>query len=214
MVHVTNAALRGDSWFWKGYSGGGNVQHLIDSCRGRFAIVVGSGGKFEDILADVQRATLIGLRGFAPNPLIFAVNDIGMYLPHVDHWVSLHTPKLDYWVEIRRDATSKAIGNLDFQVHDGGLYGPRDWHQWTGLTPIMALSGLFAAQVAYLMGCEPIVLAGCPMDKTPRFFELSTDNPGYESTQEQVKAESAYKPDFKAAVRSMSGWSRGWFGAP
>ena len=88
-----------------------------------------------------------------PGFLIFAVNDVGCYLAHVDHWVSLHTPRLDHWVEVRRDPTSRPMGNLDFHVHDAGLYGARTWYQWTGLTPLMALSGMFAAQVAYLMGC-------------------------------------------------------------
>ena len=202
MAHIKNAALRGPSWESRGYCGQGNVDVLIDTLLGRTALVCGSGrGVFEDFD-----------RVYDGSQVVFAANDVGMYLPHIDHFVSLHTTKLDHWVAIRRDDSSKGIGNKDFHVHDGGLYGPRDWYQWEALTPTMALSGLFAAQIAYLMGCERIVLVGCPNDSTPRFFEREGRNGAYVNVQRQVTQEMAYKPDFKAAVRSVSGWSKEFFG--
>jgi hypothetical protein len=146
-------------------------------------------------------------------PIIYAANDVGVYLPHVDHMVSLHTPKLDHWVGLRRDATSKGYGNKDFRVHDGGLYDEREWHQWTGLTPIMALSGLFSAQIAWLMGCSPIVLCGCPTDDTPCFWQYDgIANVAYVRVQGQFKAEVDRNPEFKKALRSMSGWSKEYVG--
>ena len=201
---VQNALLHKESWSRLGYSCLGNTEHLLGSCQGRTAIVCGNArGVFEEY--DEVRQ---------PGFLIFAVNDVGCYLAHVDHWVSLHTPRLDHWIEVRRDPTSRPMGNLDFHVHDAGLYGLRTWYQWTGLTPLMALSGMFAAQVAYLMGCERIVLCGCPNDATPRFFELTCTNHAYVETQKQIKQEMAYKPEFKATIRSMSGFTRDYFGSP
>lgn len=193
------------TWTAKGYCGAGNVADLLGSLHSRAAIVAGSGRGVFDEVADATRR--LG------NPVVFAVNDVAVLLPHVDHFVSLHTPKLDLWVELRRDPTSKGYGNRDFQVHDGGLYGDRPWHQWTGLTPMMALSGYFAAQIAYLMGCELIVLCGCPGDKTPCFWQHESINPAYSQvSQGQIRAEMGYKPHFKKVVRSMSGWSREYFG--
>lgn len=204
MVHVENAALRGAKWFHKGYCGQGNVEHLLDSCLGRTAVIVGSAqGVFEEYEQHRHGA------------LVFAVNDIGMYLPQVDHWVAMHTPKLDHWVALRRDITAKPCGNLDFRVHDGGLYGERDWYQWRALTPTMSYSGMFAAQIAYLMGCEPIVLCGIPQDSTARFFEREARKDGaYANGQQQIKEECAFKPEFKKAIRSCSGWTRDYFGSP
>jgi hypothetical protein len=193
------------TWFDKGYAGQGNVADLLDSLRGRPAIVAGSG---HGVFAQVDEA-----KRALHEPLVFAANDVAVLLPHVDHMVSLHTPKLDLWVELRRDPTSKGYGNRDFQVHDGGLYGERLWHQWTGLTPTMALSGYFAMQIAYLMGCAPIVLCGCPGDMTPCFWQTEPTNADYARiSQTQIIAEMGFKPEFKKVVRSMSGWSREYFG--
>ncbi len=178
---------------------------LLNSLVDRPAIIAGSGyGVFTEVEAAKYRLI---------EPVVFAANDVAVLLPHVDHMVSLHTPKLDLWAELRRDPTSKGYGNRDFQVHDGGLYGDRLWHQWKGLTPMMALSGLFAAQIAYLMGCSPVVLCGCPTDATPRFWEHAPLPPSYYvGTQKQIKEEIGYKPEFKAVLRSMSGWTKEFLG--
>src|SRR6266576_2814756 len=197
----------GDSlatWHARGYSGAGNVEPLLDSLIGRPAIVAGNGkGVFEEV-AEARR--ILG-----ESVVTYGVNDVACYLPQVDHVVSLHTPKLEHWVALRNDNTSRPNGNRDFQIHDGGIHGKTDWHQWKNLVPTMALSGNFAMQIAYLMGCAPIVLCGCPGDNTPRFWELVCENPGYKNTQAQIIAEMGYKPEFKKVVRSMSGWSKEFF---
>jgi hypothetical protein len=202
---VINARMMGSygaAWTHKGYAGSGNVEHLLESLRGRPAIVAGNGrGVFEEVIH-----CPLG------NPVVFAANDVAVFLPHLDHMVSLHTPKLENWAWLRRDDSSVGYGNKDFEIHDAGLYGKRTWHQWEGLTPTMALSGMFAAQIAYLMGCEPIVLCGCPNDDTPRFWEQTCTNRSYRETQESLISEMGYKPEFKKVLRSMSGWSKEFFG--
>lgn len=191
-------------WEYGGYTGEG-CEALLGELRGQPAIVAGNAkGVFEEVSAAESR---VG------RSVIYAANDVGVYLSRVDHLVSLHSPKLDCWVGLRRDATSKGYGNKDFRVHDGGLYGEREWHQWSGLNVTMALSGLFACQVAWLMGCAPIVLCGCPTDSTPCFWQpANTVNGGYAKVQSQFKAELERNPPFKAAVKSMSGWTRGYLG--
>jgi hypothetical protein len=205
-VNAISAGSLGAGWESKGYFGGGNVEEILDSLSGQAAIIAGSA---KGVFDEVEAATAILQR-----VNIFAVNDVGVILPHVDHFVSLHTPKLVHWVELRRDETSAGYGNRDFRVHDGGLYDKREWYQWKALTPTMSLSGMFAAQIAYLMGCHLIVLCGVPCDSTPRYWETgtSTKNTGYQNSQRQIREEMAYKPNFKSRVRSMSGWSREFFG--
>jgi hypothetical protein len=76
---------------------------------------------------------------------------------------------------------------------------------------MMALSGLFAAQIAWLMGCSPIVLCGCPTDSTPCFWQpADTVNGGYPKVQSQFKAEVDRNLEFKNALISMSGWSKAY----
>jgi hypothetical protein len=191
----------GATWFHKGYAGSGNVEPLLDSLSGRVAIVAGNArGVFEEVI-QVK----------AENPVVFAANDVGMYLKQVDHMVTLHASKLPHWKAIRQDAFCHYPGNHDFKTHTHGSENAD--YDWFGLTPVMALSGMFAAQIAYLMGCYPVILCGCPNDDTPRFFESKALNGhAYVSVQEQIKQESAYKPEFKAAIRSVSGWTREFFG--
>jgi hypothetical protein len=179
---------------------------LLDSSPGKPAIVAGNGrGVFDEVNA---ARTALG-----PLAVIYAANDVGVYLPHVDHFCSLHATKLDLWVALRRDAYCRPAGNAEFREHDTGLMGAREErYQWKGLTPTLPLSGLFAAQIAYLMGCSPVVLCGCPCDDTPCFFQAECTNRGYKESQATLKAEMDFKPEFKKAMRSMSGWSKEFLG--
>lgn len=193
----------GSTWERKGYCGSGNVAPLLDSLVGRTAIVCGNAkGVFEEVESIYCR-----------DALYFAVNDVGMYLKRIDHWVTLHATKMPHWVAIRNDVFCKYPGNREFKTHTHGSENTD--YDWFGLTPIMALSGMFAAQIAYLMGCESIILCGCPNDDTPRFFESKAMNgQAYISVQDQIKKECGFKPEFKKAIRSMSGWSKEFFGCP
>lgn len=185
-------------WTHKGYSGQGSGG-LLDSLEGRPAIVAGNAKGVFDEVATAQ--SILG------GSVVFGTNDAAVYLSRLDHFVSLHAPRLEHWVALRRDENGTGYGNKDFEVHDCGTYGPRPWHQWTGLTPLMALSGLFAAQIAFLMGCRPIVLAGCPTDDTPRFWEHES-RPAYRNVQKMFLDEIARNREFADALLSMSGWSR------
>jgi hypothetical protein len=89
----------------------------------------------------------------------------------------------------------------------------------------MVLSGYLAMQIAWVMGADRIVLCGCPGTQTKRFFEASlgrehaNTNFGYgggsgsgdEGVRQQVEREMRRLPDFKAAVRSLSGWTKTYF---
>ena len=191
----------------RGYRDSCQVESLFDSLLGRTALVVGSGGPIEHIFEDCAKFL---------DAAVFAVNDVGMYLPRVDHFVSLHGEKLLNWAAIRRDGTSKPIHG-DFKTHTGKHYPAGIDYQWDGLTPLMPLSGYFAMQLAWIMGAERIVLIGCPGDATKRFFDAKP-KPGERYSElgirKQIEDEMRRIPEFKRAVRSTSGWTKEFFTAP
>lgn len=194
----------GSTWQAHGYSGAGNVSPLIDSEKNRPAII--AGGSYQ-VFVDMAE---IMPRIHGQEPLIFAVNDIGMYLPKVDHWVSLHRNNLPAWKAVRW-LHPKPPQNTQYHSYEAqGMYS------WDGLSPIFALSGYFAMQIAWIMGCCPIFLCGCPGSAARRFFEAQARPDEVYSkgggVEQQLIAEMNRLPEFKQVVRSMSGWTREYFG--
>lgn len=201
----------GATWESGGYSGSGNVQGLLGSCTGRSALVCGNAAT---VFADVRQAM-----ASLSDPLVFAVNDVGIYLPQVDHWVSLHGEKLSVWQAARRQHWEREDGWFSHSIRPAA--GVQ--YVWEGLNPMFALSGSFAMQLAYLMGCAPVVLCGCPGDPTPRFFEVENrlNVPavfGYgggekdQAIRQQFLNECERVPALTSCVRSMSGWTRTYLG--
>lgn len=187
----------GSTWTAHGYSGNGNVAYLVDSHLNRPAIVCGGA---LTVFADLVEASR-----FVDDPLIIAVNDVGMYLPKVDHWVSLHAKNLPAWNAVRW-LERKPAG----QIHSYEC--PQEWNDWQGLNPMFALSGYFAMQIAWIMGCAPIILAGCPGSRERRFFEYEKqETHGEANISKQVIHEMNRLPEFKRVTRSMSGWTRSFF---
>lgn len=199
----------GATWEAAGYCGVGPVESLIGILKGRSAIVVGSAEtvfyELEDALTKVH------------DVVIFGVNDVGMFLPRMDHWVSLHSDNLGPWKTVRWLHPRE---REDVQIHSIEMRPYVD-HVWTGLTPLFALSGYFAMQIAYIMGAGSIVLCGCPGEVGRRFFDTEArtnfdygdGSSGRDSgVREQLVQEMKRLPAFKARVRSMSGWTRNFFG--
>lgn len=209
---VRNAASMGTygaTWQTKGYAGQGNVIDLIDSLKGRTAIIAGNGFT---VFHDIAKAEHL----LKEPPIYFAVNDIGIYLPKLDHWVSHHYDKLKTWRDCRwlesRPGEDVKLHSIDEQAYIH--------YVWQQLTPMFALSGYLAMQIAYIMGADLIVLCGCPGMQQRRFFEWTPKTYGYgggisgadNSVREQLIEEMNRLPEFKAKVRSMGGWTRAFFG--
>lgn len=200
---IRNAETMGDynsTWQIAGYAGQGNVEELIGTLRGRVAIVAGSG---HDVMNELK---IVG-----PEDVIFAVNDIGMFLPRVDHWISLHGGHLNAWKAVRwlqqRDREFTKYHSVD-------QFGNIDY-VWEQLTPCFALSGYFAMQIAYIMGADQIILCGCPGDASRRFTDIfPKTNHAYEGegVKHQLIHEMKRLPEFKEKVRSTSGWTKEFFG--
>lgn len=200
----------GSTWQAKGYCGAGNVEPLIDAHKGQPAVVCGNAqGVFEDyerLLTKFEKTY----------PVVFAVNDVGMYLPRVDHWVSLHGQKLEGWSVVRRLAPRENAKTHSIDEKFGLDYN------WALLMPLFTLSGYFAMQIAWLMGCSPIVLIGCPGNPQRRFFDAHQRTDfgygGGENSQDNVVRQQLIDemnriPDFKRTVRSTRGWTREFFGS-
>lgn len=193
---------RNIGWIAHGYFGDGNHE-LVDSLKGQTAIVAGSGGAMAEIREQVDAAV-----ANTGKHTIFAVNDVGVYLPLVDHLVSLHADNLVHWTRLRADKHDRAR----FKTHS--RYDAE--YNWNEIGPVMfALSGYFAMQLALIMGAEQIILCGCPGDNTPRFFD-ATPKADYRYPEkgviEQVENECRRVPELKEKVRSMSGWTKEFFG--
>lgn len=200
----------GSAWQTGGYSGSGNVEPLIGSLQGKTAIIAGNAvGVFGEV------DTVLALH---PDAIVFAVNDVGMYLPRVDHWVSLHADNLGVW---------KAVRWLTHHQMEAAKYHsvtarPVVDFLWEGLTPCFALSGYFAMQIAYILGAREIILCGCPGSPVRRFFEarLREDGFGYggglkgsdKGIREQLEKEMERVPELRKKVRSTSGFTRTFFG--
>ena len=205
-------------WSAHGYAGNGNTSQLVDSEKDRPCIIAGGSYMvFNDILEARRRMLRSGIVNDTERPLIIAANDVGMFLPEVDHWVSLHTDNLSVW---------KSVRWLQQKPVEPKLHGidkrPFVDYWWEGLSPLFALSGYFAMQIAHIMGCNPIVLCGCPGSQVKRFFELEArPDFGYgsgpagsdEGIRQQLIREMNRLPDFKSKVSSMSGWTREFFGS-
>lgn len=201
----------GSTWQHAGYSGCGNVEGLLGSSAGRSAIICGNAeGVFEEYTM---------AKAIYPDALTYAVNDVGMYLPTVDHWVSLHAAYLWRWKAVRWQNPPKGSETARTWLHSMDTAREIDY-VWDQLNPFFALSGYLAMQLAWLMGCAPIVLCGCPGMPQRRFFDVEPKTFGYGGTQypadvnlrKQVEQEMRRLPEFKAVVRSMSGWTRDYFG--
>ena len=199
----------GSDWEAGGYFGVG-CKELIGTLDGRPVIVAGNGfGVFKQVTDAAKKLD---------DPCYFAVNDVGMYINPLDHWVTLHVDNIGAWKDVR---WLHAKGGEGTKYHSIDSRVDVDY-VWSGLTPVFALSGYFAMQIAYIMGAGIIVLCGCPGDLTPRFFEAERSSlafgygggatGGDKGIKEQLEKEMNRLPQFKAKVRSMSGWTQTYFG--
>lgn len=141
-----------------------------------------------------------------------AVNYAGLLFPYpLSHWSSQEINPITYWVELRR--INKSIHGLteDFLFHSHSP-GPKvdvvwDSHRLTGGT-----SAWGAAVYATLMGYDPIILVGVPLDNWGNFYDApyAPKDQTHGVIQEQLRSVWQWGQDniFKGKVKSMSGLTR------
>ena len=148
---------------------------------------------------------------------IMAINEIGLYLPHVDHWVSMHDDVLRHLSEIR-----KRLALAETMLHSDRPVG-KDTHCYCcgGIVYLrfvanMLNSGLLAVHIALLLGYDEILLAGIPADNEGNFYHP----PGVKGIHGVNRARERWEmalqriPAIAARVRSLSGWTRERLGSP
>jgi len=146
---------------------------------------------------------------FRPD-LTIAVNDmIGAWAEHLDIAATLHPEFLHRWLNERRRSgfnepqtwahkASGPNGKVDARID-------RTTDDWAGS------SGLFAVKVALECGCDRIVLAGVPMSADgAHFFDAAK----WKEANAYHKAWLNHQAELAPFVRSMSGQTMTWFGAP
>jgi hypothetical protein len=161
--------------------------------------------------ADGVRDDWAGALSLGQFDFIVACNDVGAIWPgRLDVWVTLHPEKLTGWREQRR-----ASGFHDaarYLVH--GDYVP-DWmeqaeYRFPGQGD-SGSSGLFTAKVALIdLGADRAVLAGIPLVRTSHFF----DGVQWEAAGGYRTIWEGLRPEYRARIRSMSGWTAYFFGTP
>jgi hypothetical protein len=191
------------SWVHRGFSGHGHVEPWFDAMQGRTAVVCGNGAGVWEQYAHACAVV--------SDPIIVGVNDVGMYLPTLHHWVSLHADAFPAWRAVR-DMQERPPEHP--VLHSATARGLLDvW--WDRLTPQFPLSGYFAMQLCWIMGARRIILCGCPGDASALWYGPRTRGPfdyGSGDIQAMVIREMEKRPDFKAAVSSLSGWTQEYFG--
>lgn len=162
----------------------------------------GAASLFEDIDA---------ARSLGEYDYVVACNDaITVWPGKLDVAVTLHPEKLADWRELRL-----ANGHPDakrYLVH--GDYVPA----WAKLVEFRfpgqgdsGSSGLFTVKVALIdLGADRAVLAGIPLVRTSHFFDAAQWEAagGYRAVWEGLR------PEYRARIRSMSGWTAHFFGLP
>jgi len=193
--------MLGPADIWQKLGGRGDTPARLGRYSGA-ALILGGGRNLWD---DVAR-----VRPWAG--AVIAVNDAGAhYQEGVAHWVTLHPEYLPGWRFYRRRHCYDASGQapLCHASRDGeGV----DIH-WE-LERYGGTSGLFAAHVALMLGYSRVVLAGVPMDNTGHYFDppwARTDN---EDRSIGIEWEQARDTIFGGRVKSLSGRTRDWLGAP
>lgn len=138
---------------------------------------------------------------------VMAVNDMIADWPgRLDYAVTLHPDKLPDWLRRRKQKGNP--GRPQTWAHKGsGQKTPVDCQaqDWAGS------SGLLGVRIGLMEGFGRIVLAGVPMEPTSaHYFDAKpwTDGKRYRSGW------IAHKDEIAPYVRSMSGWTREFLGAP
>lgn len=191
-------------WDYRGYRGPGDPA-LLATKEGKAAIVIGTAGCVWEDLARVEH-----LREAAD---IFAVKEIGAFLPWiVHHWVTLHPKELPHLMALR---LVRHYG-MDIKpvTHSNKPHSAVD-HAWE-MANYGANSGFYAAEVALVMGYDRIILAGCPADNTPHFYDppWRKTTAGDSHVLKAWRLEIMRNGEIRSRVRSLSGWTRDLLGAP
>lgn len=158
------------------------------------AIVIGSG-----------RSVWDDLRAIGPiGASIFAVNDMIVLAPHVDHAVSHHPEKLGHWVALR----GKSV-----QAHSSKP-GPGIGRAWPEFARgPSGSSSLLATRVALALGYEAVIVAGVPLDAGGYIWAAPWDRGAIDFARYR-RGWDARRSEFLGRVTAVSGYLADLLGRP
>lgn len=111
------------------------------------AVVVGAGRSVWDDLRTIQR--------LVPAPTMFAVNDMIVHAPTVQHAVSHHPEKVPHWAALRREKV----------ITHASAPGSGVDHSWPQFRDGRSgSSALLATRIALELGYGRVIVAGVPLD--------------------------------------------------
>lgn len=166
--------------------------------------VLGSArGVWEDLAASPCQA--------APT---IAANVAGCFAPRLLHWVSVHREIFPACWPLRCLTLSEDHGNKlgrgPVFTHAWRHAGERVDYAWLSEV-VPDTSGCLAAMLALHFGYAPVVLCGIPLDDSGRFHAPHDEERSYPETNDTW---AWLREKHGDRLRSMSGRTRDWFGAP
>lgn len=184
-------------WKLNGVEGSGKTP-LANRFSGELLIIGGGRCVWEDL-----EKTSIGT--------VMVINDIGCHFhQRVDHWVTLHPEYMPGWLHYR---TGHCYGEGAVPKTHSHKNHKDISHAWE-ISNIGGTSGLFACQVALVMGYEKIVLAGVPCDNSGHYFDKPSVNTNLKDNAVHSVWQWAKNNVFEGRVKSLSGYTRDWLGEP
>lgn len=185
---------------WVALGGSGKTPSALGRSKGPLLILGGGANVWQDF------AKVRPWKGE-----IMAVNDVGQYLHEpLRHWVTLHPEFMPGWRYFRERHLYSAGYSLT--CHSSKMVTGIDI-AWS-IQNLGGSSGLYAAFIALLLGYTEIVLAGVPMDNTQHFFDPPWYGHDLGDRANEIVWREAQTNYFAGRVKSLSGRTREWLGAP
>lgn len=181
------------------------------------AIIVGAAPcLFDDLSAAIE---------LRPDSTIFALNEVGMALPHIDHLFCGHYYKTPFFMAGRLKKYPETDPYLVHACWQEGRMRVECVDYWWQNVASSGTSAWTCVRIARAMGFSEIILAGCPLDTSGYFNDWNTHKSdegvprvGYDDKHTTTRnyrhifAQCAKTEGKK--VYSMSGYSRELLGVP
>lgn len=137
---------------------------------------------------------------------VLCVNQSALYYPYFfQHWASLHP-------ELFKCYGKYVQNKCKFVTHSNRIT-PEVERCWS-LYASNGDSGLFAVRVALRLEYEKIILCGMPLDGQAKFYTMKDSKCFFDCTTNQALWKETAADEFEDRVRSMSGNTREFLGAP
>lgn len=159
--------------------------------------------------ANCMDADLAAALALAPDALIIACNHAARDHPgQIDHWASMHADLFVKWTIERAIAGHPPVHNYWYPKHRAvacKIPSAKAIDIWGGS------SGLLCVRVGIHLGADKIICAGIPLNQT---FCHKGEAKQWTEARQYRGAWERNKGHLLGRVKSLSGWTREFLGAP